>query len=536
MNSILSSLTIAEHYNFWNMIRGRPIFTVMAVLLGLCSFNMAWATGVRTAGFALDTDLSWMIPGQLPEIYLNPAKAAYFSDNFYLEYTAETGTGTTKGSGGIFLNAFSNVNIGIVHGLDASFEYFNSGSSPRSLFYDLEAYPNSDFRAVTSQTHLDLNTAVVSSNGLALADLGTIYEPGTNDMKRRTITGFITAAFGSLNTGLSAYHAFSSNTKSRLAGSIDESINLNSSETGISAGVFQASGFSFIRSYELRLSHTFLNLNNLYDEIDSSGQRVFANLASDGAGESEIYARADLSLIRSHNFRIRVSYAKTDTSTIAVAESSVTGLVAPFSLRDEFSRSGSAFKIGLADEMRFSSTVMWFVGMQAEFLSLKNEFSGSNILTGSLTANTISQEMSAFTLPVQMGLEATLSEHWQMRLGVGHRIFNRRADGTTYNEVTRRITRNTTTGNQTSVLEITRNGASGALSNAALGFSWIYGRYRADWLANINFVSDGPNFLSGQVNDFSLAVALVYRFDAAAPPEILPESTNDNIRKTGSKR
>lgn len=488
------------------------------ILFFTCFSGFSWATETRTKGFALDNERSWMLEDQFPQIFLNPANAVKYKDSFYFEYAGEIISSKTLGKGGIFKSLGSNFSFGLITGLPARTELYNNASSPMSFFYDQESIAPNEFRAITPQTHLDLNTAVVTSDGLALSDMGSIFEPSRNNAEKQLFSIYLNYLLGPIQTGLSGYYAHSQDIRGRTATSIDETIKLSNSEIGASIGLYQKNISRIFSFWELSLSHTFLQLDNQYNEQDRSQQKVVAELKSKGLGESKIFLGINLNVARKHSLRIRGSFTSTDTSSRAFAFSNVSGIVSPIFLEDNFSRIGQKWQVGISDEMRFSKNIVWFVGLFAEYVLQKNNFSGKNLQTGNLMRFKVQQELSALSLPFNMGLEAKLYKHWEFRFGIGHHLLNRRGAGD-YDEVTSRV-RRSVRGAILSTKKIRKRGVGGSSATSALGISWIYGRYRADWLANIHFISDGPNIFSGKVNDLSLSLALVYHYGYGYAKEI----------------
>lgn len=477
------------------------------------TFTAVSATAVRSAGLGLVDEFSWMVNDQLPMIYVNPARIASYKNSFYFEYRNNASTG--EGTGGILLGAGSKITMGFAAGLPVNRTVFNSNNHPRGMFYDGEA-TQIDRRMIDNNVYTALNTAIVNSNGLALAESTEISGTNRNELKNRSLNAYLAYEFNRFSVAAELSYAYSKDNQGREKNSISEELSLFKSQTVSSLGVFWNPGIKFVPQVDFAVRQTWYYLNNIYDENDLSNKNVMGSLQSSGSGDTDFFSHATFTFVPGHLLHARFSISALNSSTEVNARSQVSnGASQPFDYSEIYERKGTRVIGGLSDEMRITKRVFWYAGFQIEYEKLSNQFDGKNNLTGALHSFPVRQELSRLYIPILTGLEGKITEEFRIRLGLTHSLKNLRsstADFESYDSTTTEETR-AANGTVTSVTVMNRSGSANTSSAASFGISYVTARFSIDWLANINFLREGPNFVSGKVNDLSLAVAMSYRFD-----------------------
>lgn len=474
---------------------------------------------MRSAGLGLTDEFVWMVDGQLPMIYVNPARIASYRDSFYFEYRNNAGIG--EGTGGILLASGSRFTFGFTAGLPVNRTVFNANNHPRGMFYDGEA-TLTDRRLIDNNVYNALNTAIVNSNGLALAESTEISGTTRNELKNRSVNVYAGYELNKFSFAAELSYAYSKDIQGREKNSLSEELSLFKSQTAGALGVLWTPSVRFIRQVDFTVRQTFYYLNNVYDENDLSSKNVVGSLTSSGSGDTELFSHASFPILSGHLFHTRFSVAFLNSSTQANARSQVSnGASLPFDYSENYDRKGTRVIAGISDEMRITKRIFWYCGFQMEYESLTNEFDGKNNLTGALRTNPVRQNLTRLYIPILAGLEGKISDSFLFRLGLTHSLKNLRSSGAdfeSYDSTTTEETR-AANGTVTNTTIISRSGSANTSSAASFGISYVSGRFSLDWLANINFLREGPNFVSGKINDLSLAVGLAYRFDTSSSEE-----------------
>lgn len=492
---------------------------LLAVILLLTLFSTVHvsleATAVRTSGMGLADDEGWVLSGRIIDIYRNPAYMLRYSDRAYFEYESD---GTTSDSlGALFLSFGDNLSFGVYAGLPVNTAVFNRNDTPRSFFYDNEATAvNHGMIYNQTNSYTDIDTAIVTSNGLAVAESNAVFSNARNDLTTRNITALASFQAG-LEYGISAGFGRAADTQIREKDNISEQLSLVKEEYSFGAGLIYDKSSGVFKGADVSAEYRIYRLSNVYDETDGNGERVNTRLESDGAGDLFIKSSTDLQVFNKHLFHFYFEYAMLNSSTTGTAQSTIsTGGNTPFYYTEDFTRNGHRFTGGFSDEITLNRSLIWFLSVKGVYEQLENNFDGKNQLTGALRDKPVTQKFNLFYLPLSIGVEAILTESLLLRFGFGHSLKNRRENNIaieSYSSTTELSDRdNSGTVRTTTITE--KSGSAGAVSTAAFGLSYRFDRFTVDWNLNINFLVDGPRFVSGAVNDVSSAIALTYAFRA----------------------
>lgn len=484
----------------------------------------ALPTLTRTAGFSLNRDTSWFLSGLYPQIYLNPAFARFKESQFIVDY--HNFDGIFKAEGGLFLSQ-ENHTLGILLGQKISEPIFQDPNHPKSFFYTAPTLSPfiADNRFIDPSQYLRINTAIVNSSGLALADAASIFEPNYNILKTKNLELFYTYAFTNWIFGLRVGFAHSQEKKIRQTNQVDEEIRLTKAQLPFSIGfAYKNSAKEILQGFDLSYRYERYILQNRYDEKDLQNRQILAQLKDQGAYEQEVQGKISIFLIPNNLFHFRFQYSWFDTSSEAIAKSeNNTGCLVVsdcfFNLKDSYLRKGNLLSFGFSNEIKHSENFLWFFGFfwQREYIT--TDFNGydyvnqvprqDNTVYGNKAP--IVQKFYLDQLPLFLGWEAHLADFLYLRFGLNHPLLNYRKDNG-YREKTI-AQRRSSTGFIYQTVEIEKRGRKAAKSQATLGLSMVASKsLTLDWLLNIAFVTAGPNFISGKSEDLSFAVGITYIF------------------------
>ncbi len=511
------------------------------VWLALFSCSALSATQMRAAGLALSTSSSWMFSGLYPQLFLNPAFANDHRNRFIVE--AGSASDPARVSGGLLIPLGSHT-LALLYGELANGTVLNRNDHPRGMFYDGRTSTQgiADNRFIDATHYLRINSAIVNSSGLALADSAQIYENNRNLIGQKNVSAIYVVPLGFLDVGGAVGFSRAADLQLRERGALSEELRLFKAEIPVGLGVrHNHGGRSVYRGADISVRYVHYLLDNRYDERDTDGRRVIASLESDGARDWEFQGQIQLGLFAGHLFHLRGQFADLNSSTIALAKAEINSgcLIATdcvFDLRDKYSRTGKLYSLGFSDEIRLKESIIWFTAVTAEWEVLENSFDGEDLLNGGRRRDgtvygnkaPLEQKFYSFILPVYLGMEGEISPSWIIRFGINHSVVNRRSNNIgigAYDETTL-AARRAANGAVYQTLELRRRGRAAALSNAAFGLSWQSPAFTIDWLMNIAFMTVGPNFLSGGANDLSLGIALTYHFNERV--KLLPSAGGPN--------
>lgn len=484
----------------------------------------AVATVVRDAGLSLNSSEAYMLSDRQSMIYLNPAYAGDNQNRFFVEYGGSAGSAYAGTKGGFLFGLNNTITLGLLTGTSIDKTLFNNNDSPWSFYYDSEA-TTSDKRMINVNRYAEINTAIISANGLGLTETASIFENTSNDLLKNNLGLLLSWHSGNLDLGIKSEYAAASHTAGRATQLVSEERYLAKSQLSLTGGAKYIMGGSF-KLIEGTVSYQRFGLNNRYHEADLDNREVEASLKSDGANALGLRLHGIYDIPGVHLFHIQLSAVFQNTSTTAKARSTVDNSISsPFFYIDTFTRKGTLLNLGFSDEMKVSKNIVWFAATALESESYNNTFDGDNRLTSEKRTELLEQQFSEITVPVIIGLEGQISRSWQVRLGLRHNIIGRRGTGAGTDSYSSEITesRRNNSGEITTITTTSTKGSSGSLSSASLGFSFDYERFSLDWLANIQFITQGPNFVSGSINDMSTALGFTYFFGDLAPERLRPE-------------
>ena len=464
----------------------------------------ASATQTRSRGLGLSTDTSWMVQGQYPYLFLNPAAVNDYRNFIYFEHQLNS-VSIEENSGGVFFNPYDKLTFGFLTGLPVNQKVFNDSANPRSLFY------SSGTNLISNNVIFDLNNAIITANGLSLAESFNLYDVSRNEFNNRNINTVLGYEMSNLQLGALIGYGYVKDNQSR-ANLLKEYIRLFKSETSVTAGARYQKNLWRFESIDLAYSMVLYDLNNNYDSTDIDGLRIAASLTDDAAQDHSIFVKTSFRLHRRHLLHLSYRFASYRTATTATAKSEINvPPLLPFEYVENYSRTGHSHRLGISDEMHPAKTVKVYFGIQVDTESLSNSYDGLDIQSGRYRQNPVEENFNSLFVPVYLGLEGELSKYFTIRFALNHSLHNRPA--ATYDrEFIDNRRGNTSSANITQTNITTTTGSGGAESNVSLGFTLNFSRFSIDWLANANFFRDGPHFFSGKVNELSTALAVSYYF------------------------
>ena len=453
-------------------------------LLAMTIVSSSWATPARTAGLGI-SDQPWMVSGQLPYIFLNPAELAGYRDQAFFEHS-DSGS-----QGGIFAGLGDTIILGILSGRPVNSSVLNSGSGPRGLFDSASSDYLQQFNSTVGAA-LDAS-ATTSGLGNLGSRVNELDDPGANPLNNRQVSAMLGFDLGTARLGL-----------------LSELQDQFKSETEVALGLAFDIGTT-IRSVDLALSITSYGLRNSYEASNTNGEIVQALVEDAGAHDITLRNRWLLQFHKEHNSTIFWQVSVLDSSSIDKTISRVTSFT--LDSNDTYSRTGVEARFGLANELLLDNTTRVIAGTELQWFYHKNVYDGQDKATKTYSRQPYAADYRSLRLPLVLALETALSENWQIRFSLVQYLFNSPAAGYNLTQVTR--TRNNTSlpavdNEVADEREIFANPAT----NLNLGLSYTIGRLRLDWLTKVALFREGPYFLSGKSNEVSFSVAAIYNFSA----------------------
>ncbi|MCB1199140.1 MAG: hypothetical protein KDK41_00740 [Leptospiraceae bacterium] len=470
-----------------NLNKGRIYLKVFILFLAVMIVPAREATITRSAGMGLDTDLSWMVDDQYPFVFLNPAAMKGYENNIYFEYF------NTVQMGGIFLPLMSGLSLGVFSGTTVDFQAFNS----------------TDFQSMYHTSGSD--PAGIDFNNLSGAS--TTYRPlaaridnaDANILENRNLEIILSYKMGRIQLGGALSYAFASESQSDATTTTStgvtssEEAGLFKSEFRLALGAILPVG-GLIKELASSISFTKFTLDNYYTrKISTSTTENTARLESNGAFDIDLLNRVSLNFSRTHNIHAFFGYSLLNRSTRA------TDQIGTNDLQSDYDRNGHRIRAGLSDELNLSQRLGLFYGLELNYEIFSNDYQAVKRPTAS---NSEPYQTSVYQLkwPLVLGLNASVSENLDLRMGIRHNILN---SGNNSESNTQRINN---AGTVTSSTVSSRSSFLSSGSNISMGVSYTIDALRFDWLTNVNILKDGPYFISGKENAWSTAFAVIFNY------------------------
>lgn len=459
--------------------------TVLALtLLGSGSLH---ATLTHSAGLGMDADTAWMMDGQFPYIFENPAAMQGYENNIYFEYY------NTVQMGGIFIPVAPKTTLGVFSGTTVSDpDIFNSAEF-KSLYHAGAGDPAGiDFGSVPGDATFD-----------ALAN--NIDDSSENTLENRNLEAMVAYDEGRLKYGGSISYAFASRKDSQEVTDDDptndpdekQEVGLFKGELRLSFGMQYAMSGFFNRVDASFFFNKYL-LDNYYQTNNGTDTNERASLQAAGAFDVGINAKGVSNVSAKNRLHLHLGYAFLNRSTQSLDETNNP------ELQSSYSRIGHRIRTGASSEMTLSQQLAIFWGGEFFFETFSNEYTADK--TDGTNEDPYLTSVYTLRIPLLIGLQADINESFQMRFGVRHNVINS-------GDNSKETEQNVQNGTVTSSTVTSRSSFLSAGSSISLGVSYkVMDNLLFEWLTNVAIFKDGPYFISGQSNAMSTAFAVTFNF------------------------
>ncbi len=488
----------------------------------------AMATSTRDMGMGL-YEYPWFVDGLQSYIYENPAYLDRFKERAYAE---RIGIEDGRNQGGIIFNPAGKVTLGFHFGVPVDTNLWNT-TNVDGLFH-VDTYSmcgKSKYVHSTSgqamkgyQTELLDNTILdlkdpVDASYPVTSGLGSTVSPELREqLGQNNFSAMFAYDFGNFLLGADFRYATSwkNNTLGDSTGPIKEEYNLVNTEYAAKVGAMIPVNAQV--SVDVVGSFNLYSLDNNYSKT-APGINMDMSYGSKGSMDFGGSARVNYQMTTKHKMHFNVSYSMLNRTTEGSVKVRDTSVGAPdingnypndAKATDTFERTGQIISLGVSDEYAIDSNVRAFMGFNAMFETLTNNYYGEDSIEAKYNNNKYSKDYTAIKVPLIVGMEAKLSENWKGRFGVRQTIYQPLSNE---GESATLMPGDIVTKAPASVSEI-----SSAETDFSMGLSYKLNNFSFDWLANIELFTVGPNFISGkawtsqQQNPMAMAFAITYVF------------------------
>jgi hypothetical protein len=439
------------------------------------------ATEARSAGMGLDVQ-PWAVEGQLPYIFVNPAAMGQFSPMIY----GESGLAASNSRGGIMLKFGEELSVGVFAGQNVNAEHAN-------VYSGVSGYSGAAL-TLFNGTYATALPATVTD----------IFVGPTSTLTNQNVHVLATYNIGAIIIGLGASYARTADnlSDSDTFATSSESLSISdSSFQGILGAVMNFGSFTLDASAAYRST----DVTNSYNyENTAGGVSASADFANDGIGDLIFDVQGILDLGSTNKLHAMVGFDLLNASSKASMETTIAGAASTFS--DTYDRTGMQIRAGISDEIQISESVMAFVGLAFNYLewtwtaSSTQTVAGTTTTSSTLTGDPVNV-YTTMTLPIFFGMEADLSDKWQVRFGLTANALGTVATNQSASEAASLID-----------TEDSSDFWNDAAPTFSTGVSFKLNDFRVDWDIAVGLFTSGPNFISGNNPGFATAFAISYNF------------------------
>ncbi|MCS6985661.1 MAG: hypothetical protein NZM25_11125 [Leptospiraceae bacterium] len=464
---------------------------LLLLLVFFLSFRSLHPTYTRSAGYGIDRAISWMIDGQFPFIFENPAFMIGYENNIYLEYF------NTIRMGGIFIGLPQETTLGIFSGSTTDFTTYNTADF-QSLFHGVSDDPaRIDFANANFLGNGALSTTPLNMRAAA-AD---IRNPEANLLENRNVELLANRSFGKWQAGAGVGYGFARDEQffKDTQNSNEERVDLFKSEFRLVLGLLIPLNTDILRNIAGSAVFTKHTLSNI-------ASKTFNNVPAQGGYESDGAFDAGLRLRTSSSFRKSLLHTHLGYTYLNRSGRSYVTTNYVTSREGIYERKGHRFQIGLANEIPLTEKLSLFWGSEFFYESFHNVYKAKAIPNVADSRN-FDTTVYLIRMPLVLGIGANLTESFALRFGIRHNVVN---SGNNYESSTQ-VSNGTIVTSRSQFLS--------AASSLSFGLSYFWGPLSFDWLANISLLQKGPYFVSGQINDMALAFAVSFRYGSLISPK-----------------
>jgi len=479
------------------------------------------ASDTSSAGLMLGTDNAWMVNGQFPYIFENPAVLGKFKNTAYFE----SGLTTADNATGCIVLGLGAVTLAMPMGRAADVYGTTWLQTPSTV-------PLSLYNTTSATSAIPAVARTQTAYGAAATafDLKAQTYAGASVAKiNKNDFGFITS-FDAGPLAIGVIFAWASATNNHeneisLAASLpvsrEERVHFNNNQMIFKLGAeYKVSDST---SIGVDAAYVKYGINNHYTSTDTTAPTDSAwdyKYATDGAGDINIGANIAIGLSEKKTLHINIHDTIINHSTKYTAEESAAGVVT-LSGEDTYSRKGNKLTVGFSDETRVTKDIVLYVGFMLSTISLTTKYDSHNTLAGVANpnlANPIDKKYNSLEIPAYLGVEAKLSENWTGRFGARQYFYQKPLLTATYTGANTSETVDTNDTNAANATTATSkykaNREEAATTSLSLGLSYQMGNVAVDWLVNVNLFVNGPYFISGSSNTFATQIAATLNYDS----------------------
>lgn len=479
----------------------------------------------------------WFIDGLHSYIYENPAHLPNFKNRVFAE---RVGVTDGQNMGGLIDKPLTNLTYSIHFGYPVNTSVWNTNAvdslfhkdtysvkSKSKFTYGLPADPT-PFGGYQSMM---LNESIIDITDAAYGSAlkaGDVSMPRLREpLTQRNFSAMLAYNFSRFTLGVDFGYATSwaRDRSSDTTANIKEEYNLinteYSSKIGAAVPINQKVSLDFVIDGKMYL------LNNDYARSEP-GYETDMSYKSKMAMDIGSSLRVNYQMSENHKMHFRLAYAYLNRSTegqMRVVDTAVALPAYDVNGTDSFSRIGHQIDVGISDEFPMAKNLRAFFGFNTQVKLFKNEYSGTDKILAGNNPDKYSNNYTAVTVPLIVGMEGNLTENWMGRFGLVQTVYA----PITYEG--KNIT-NSISGTPRE-LPTSANLNSSPTTAFNLGLSYKHGNFTFDWLGNVELFSVGPYIVSGKgssssPNQMATAFAVTYNYDirdaADAEAEMKPDA------------